>query len=207
MTKFLNISTDNTLGGSSASDVLVASQKAVKDYVDAHGGGGSVAIDGTTITRNTDSEIQTVAVINGNTASGATNPIYDWVGTVEEYTSQAVATTHPDWLCFITNKNHSNLSHYLVAAQYPDASNGYTWYFLYSDGWVEQGGNLENISNGYVINLPITMAVTRYTVGLLPHATGNYNLGYNTPTTTSITVYTSYNGAYFSWEVKGMAAS
>ncbi len=34
MTKFLNISTDNTLGGSSASDVLVSSQKAIKDYVD-----------------------------------------------------------------------------------------------------------------------------------------------------------------------------
>lgn len=41
MTKFLNISTDNTLGGSSASDVLVASQKAVKDYVDLHGGSNS----------------------------------------------------------------------------------------------------------------------------------------------------------------------
>lgn len=39
MTKFLNIDTDNSLGGSSASDVLVASQKAVKDYVDAHSGG------------------------------------------------------------------------------------------------------------------------------------------------------------------------
>lgn len=34
MTKFLNISTDNTLGGSSASDEQVASQKAVKEYVD-----------------------------------------------------------------------------------------------------------------------------------------------------------------------------
>ena len=34
MTKFLNISTDNTLGGSSASDVVVASQKATKTYVD-----------------------------------------------------------------------------------------------------------------------------------------------------------------------------
>ena len=34
MSKFLNISTDNTLGGSSASDDIVASQKAVKDYVD-----------------------------------------------------------------------------------------------------------------------------------------------------------------------------
>ena len=42
MTKFLNISTDNTLGGSSASDDVVSSQKAVKDYVDNHSGGGAV---------------------------------------------------------------------------------------------------------------------------------------------------------------------
>lgn len=34
MSKFLNISTDNTLGGDSASDDTVASQKAVKDYID-----------------------------------------------------------------------------------------------------------------------------------------------------------------------------
>lgn len=101
MTKFLNISTDNTLGGSSASDVLVASQKAVKDYVDQHGGGGSVAIDDTTITRNGDNEIQTVATINANTATGSTNPIYDWVGTLSEYEAQSVATTHPDWVCYI----------------------------------------------------------------------------------------------------------
>ena len=36
MTKFLNISTDTTLGGSSASDDTVSSQKAVKSYVDNH---------------------------------------------------------------------------------------------------------------------------------------------------------------------------
>ena len=35
MTKYLNISTDNTLGGSSASDVFVSSQKAIKEYIDA----------------------------------------------------------------------------------------------------------------------------------------------------------------------------
>ena len=34
MTKFLNISTDNTLGGSSPSDETVSSQKAIKEYVD-----------------------------------------------------------------------------------------------------------------------------------------------------------------------------
>jgi len=42
MTKFLNISTDNTLGGNSPSDQVVSSQKAIKDYVDNHGGGGAV---------------------------------------------------------------------------------------------------------------------------------------------------------------------
>ena len=40
--KFLNISTDTTLGGNSASDDTVASQKAVKTYVDNHSGGGAV---------------------------------------------------------------------------------------------------------------------------------------------------------------------
>ena len=39
MTKFLNISVDNTLGGNSPSDVTVSSQKAIKDYVDAHSSG------------------------------------------------------------------------------------------------------------------------------------------------------------------------
>lgn len=34
MTKFLNISTDTTLGGSSASDEVVSSQKALKTYID-----------------------------------------------------------------------------------------------------------------------------------------------------------------------------
>lgn len=37
--KFLNLDTDDTLGGSSASDEKVASQKAVKKYVDDHAGG------------------------------------------------------------------------------------------------------------------------------------------------------------------------
>lgn len=42
MTKFLNISTDNTLGGNSPSDQVVSSQKAIKDYVDTHGGASAV---------------------------------------------------------------------------------------------------------------------------------------------------------------------
>lgn len=38
MTKFLNISVDNTLGGNSPSDETVSSQKAIKTYIDNHAG-------------------------------------------------------------------------------------------------------------------------------------------------------------------------
>ena len=39
MTKFLNISTDATLGGNSPADDVVSSQKALKTYIDLNGGG------------------------------------------------------------------------------------------------------------------------------------------------------------------------
>lgn len=38
MTKFFNISVDTTLGGASPSDTTVASQKAIKTYVDSQTG-------------------------------------------------------------------------------------------------------------------------------------------------------------------------
>lgn len=101
MTKFLNISTDNTLGGNLPSDVVVSSQKAIKDYVDSHG--GSASADGVTINTNSSDELQAIGLINKNPASGATNPKYDWVGTLSEYNAQSVATAHPDWICYITD--------------------------------------------------------------------------------------------------------
>lgn len=101
MTKFLNISTDNTLGGNSPSDVTVSSQKAIKEYVDSHG--GSASADGITINTNSSDELQAIGLINKNPASGATNPKYDWVGTLQEHETQSVATAHPDWICYITD--------------------------------------------------------------------------------------------------------
>lgn len=43
------------------------------------------------------------SVKNQNTVAGATNPIYDWVGTLAEYNTQAVETLHPEWICYITD--------------------------------------------------------------------------------------------------------
>ena len=61
-------------------------------------------IDGVTIQTNpVTNRWEVQAVANQNTAQNATNPIYDWVGTMAEYTDQNIATLHPEWLCYITN--------------------------------------------------------------------------------------------------------
>ena len=64
-----------------------------------------VAKDNSTITNNSSNQLQAVATKNANTASGATDVIYDWVGTLAEYNAQAIATNHPDWVCYITDDN------------------------------------------------------------------------------------------------------
>ena len=43
--KFLNLSTDTSLGGNSPSDYLAPSEKAIKTYVDSHRAALSVASD------------------------------------------------------------------------------------------------------------------------------------------------------------------
>ena len=91
MTKFLNISTDTNLGGSSASDEVVSSQKALKTYIDAHsGGGGSVAIDNKSITNNSSNEIQTVGVIDQN---ATTTAIKTWTGATADLPSTRDSNT------------------------------------------------------------------------------------------------------------------
>ena len=81
--KFLNLSTDDTLGGNSPSDVVAVSQKAIKKYVDDHsGGGGSVSIDNKSITTNTSNQLQTVGVIDQNNTSTA---LKVWHGTQAAY--------------------------------------------------------------------------------------------------------------------------
>ena len=70
---------------------------------------GNVAVDGDTTSFNASNSLQANGVINKNTAVGATEKIYDWVGTLAEYTAQDVANNHPDWLCFITDDQASEL--------------------------------------------------------------------------------------------------
>ena len=57
-----------------------------------------------------------------------------------------------------------NLSRVLVRTQKPTADNDHTWYNVYADGWVEQGGNKVGIasSGGVTIELPISMSDNHY---------------------------------------------
>ena len=56
------------------------------------------------------------------------------------------------------------LSRVLVRTQKPTVDNDYTWYNLYADGWVEQGGNKSGIASadGVTVYLPISMSDNHY---------------------------------------------
>lgn len=71
MTKFLNISTDNTLGGNSPSDETVSSQKAIKTYVDT---GLSDKQDSLTAGTGIDITNDTISVIAPTLINTATQP-------------------------------------------------------------------------------------------------------------------------------------
>lgn len=76
---------------------------------------GSVDIDNSTITKNSNDLLQAVATINKNTATGATNTVYDWVGTTAEYNAQDIENQHPEWVCYITDDISGGTSVYTKA--------------------------------------------------------------------------------------------
>lgn len=82
----------------------------------------------------------------------------------------------------------------LVRTQKPTADNNYTWYNLYSDGWVEQGCGRQS---GSEVPLPISMSDTEYTCLItsvrLIKETERFRI--------------AGNESVFAWTVKGYASS
>lgn len=64
------------------------------NVISATGGGGGGSAGSADIAK---------AIENQNTAIDTINPIYNWVGTKQEYEEQNIAEEHPDWICFITD--------------------------------------------------------------------------------------------------------
>ena len=104
----------------------------------------------------------------------------------------------------------------LVRCQKPTSDNNYTWYNVYSDGWVEQGGKIK--LNGVIsdnnknIFLPVEMASSKYynIVSQDANAGGTPRVTVGWQSTTKMTVgFVSTGGVNgeVSWEAKGYAAS
>lgn len=173
MTKFLNISVDNTLGGNSPSDVVVSSQKAVKEYVDAHsGGGGSTAVDNLSITRNSSLQIQTVGVIDSN---NTTNAVKTWTGTRSQY--DAIVSKDSSTLYNITDDTDVSLT--ILEALYPVGSVYITTANTCPLSALISGSTWTLISSGVVtsVNTNVPVKGTGKSLGLYD---GTYYLGTHT---------------------------
>ena len=108
------------------------------------------------------------------------------------------------------------LSRVLVRTQKPTADNNYTWYNVYADGWVEQGGKitLNGIisDNNKIISLPIRMANTKYYNSVSQDAnaggTPRVTVGWQSKTTMTVGfVSTGGVNGQVSWQVAGYANS
>lgn len=190
---------------------------------------GSIALDGVTINQNTNNEIQAIGTVNPNSASGATAVLYDWEGTLQQYIDQNIATLHPEWICYINDDVQGGVSvytksecnnrfvlkgtHEIIECQDPTLANDWSWYRLYADDWVEQGGITEVPGvGGVVCNLLIQMLNANYSVQITGYTLDNSEMHQDTfwctnRTTTNITVdleYAGNTGKCF-WEVKGKA--
>lgn len=109
---------------------------------------GNVAVDGDTTSFNANNSLQANGVINKNTAVGATEKIYDWVGTLAEYTAQGVAINHPDWLCFITDDQASDFVDFadINASNFTNAGKGVITTMGYPD--VTRAESLTPLASG-----------------------------------------------------------
>ncbi|MCQ2574565.1 MAG: phage tail protein [Alphaproteobacteria bacterium] len=73
------------------------------------------------------------------------------------------------------NIPNSNPTREVVAYQEPTSSNNYTWYRLYSDGWIEQGGQFTTTGRDSFVTTPIEMRDTNYQVlALAYYSSGNW---------------------------------
>ena len=59
--------------------------------------------DNKTSISNENKEIEVIGVYNKNTAEGATEVKYDWIGTKQQWLDQNIATQHPEWIWLITD--------------------------------------------------------------------------------------------------------
>lgn len=106
-----------------------------------------------------------------------------------------------------------NPRHYIIKTQEPTAENNYTWYKLYANGWVEQGGvaNTTNTATPTQCNLPIAMIDGGYCITYGPTTNNMVSVFLAGKSTTYFSVTTGvvnvgYYAVAFNWQVSGMSS-
>lgn len=185
--KFLNLSTDDTLGGNSPSDDVAVSQKAIKKYVDDHGGGGgTVSVDNKSITTNASDQLQTIGVINQN---DTTTALKVWSGdeaylpaikdantfyvTEETVSVSLLDVLYPVGSIYTTTNAACPLSTLIAGSTWVQETSrilvdkggsGTEWWELYSDGWCRQGGIIQMSGSAVTKTLLKSYKDTNYNV-------------------------------------------
>ena len=135
--------------------------------------------------------------------------LYFYVGNFEQSAIEQTAGLNAEMF------NDLN-AHKVIEFQVPTASNGYTWYRKYADGWVEQGGIVfptTTTPTRVSITLPVIMSSNVYSV----QVTGGDNVAdagvffyYTNTTTTGFEILHSHTTPSYtigdSWQVSGMSA-
>ena len=217
----INVGTEAQIAAAISAGTITADMLSI-----ATDGSTDVTTDNVTISTNSSDEIQAIGTKNKNTTSGAANVVYDWVGTYAEWVSQNISTTHPEWVCYITDDVVSNTSdvstlraHEVIEFQAPTSANGYKWYRKYADGWVEQGGYHAGTTSFAIATIvfPVQMADDKYCLTLTSDVTDSTvftntsqitTRGASRPFSFNRSVYGFGCQSYDSvtWEAKGMYA-
>lgn len=206
MTKFLNISTDNTLGGSSASDVLVSSQKAIKDYIDTvrewYGTCSTAASTQTKVVDCTGFVLRTgvsirVLFSKAQTYNGVPKLNVNSTGDIEIYYLGETAGTRYLWQSNELVSFTYDGSHWVME----DGGLATTTYY----GYTKLSGNSASTSTSlaatpYAINLAMERTVTGYPSfsSSSTYAVGDrvrYNDGYMYECTTAVTTAGDWNAS------------
>ncbi|MBS7401776.1 MAG: hypothetical protein KIG16_04650, partial [Eubacteriales bacterium] len=133
--------------------------------------------------------------------------LYFYVGNFEQSAIEQTAGLNAEMF------NDLN-AHRVIEFQAPTASNGYTWYRKYADGWVEQGGTINARDDAKVtITFPVAFSLTpQVFIGrltdpsFLPDTVNKRFVGISGVGTTSFSAWGKYENNNSYWLATGKAA-
>jgi len=102
----------------------------------------TVVLDNVTTSMNANDAVQSIGTINKN-GSSSDIAVYNWVGTLAQYTAQQIETQHPDWICYITDDGEASVSPWCLF------DFKYTDYVLSNPNWVNADANEWCTSTNY----------------------------------------------------------